>query len=433
MQPSNREPVRRGNAGLIAGMGCILITLLIVAAVAILFLVLPDQLSQRINGDAAPSPVILEAGAEGEASPQVVVPTFTPANSSAGLLPAVQTDAADLPGNIETTSLSQLYHQVNPGVVNIQVFTSPALGGQGAGSGFILDDAGHIVTNNHVIENAEIVTIIFYDGTEAAATIVGTDRDSDLAVVRVDALAEGAHPLPLGDSDQVEVGEWVIAIGNPFGLGSSMTAGIISALGRTIPSTRVTATGGPPFSIPQAIQTDAAINPGNSGGPLLNLNGEVIGVNAQIATGGTPANAGVGFAIPANVVRRVVPVLSQGGRYQWPWLGVQGGDVNLLVMQANNLETQRGAYIDTVVPNGPADRAGLQGSDGSRRVSGVAVPTGGDVIVEVDGRPVLNFTDLLVEVAFREPGEQLSLTILRDGEHLELTVTLAPRPAGALP
>jgi 2-alkenal reductase len=279
------------------------------------------------------------------------------------------------------------------------------------------------VTNNHVVANAERVTVIFYNSFEAEAEIVGTDDDSDLAVIRVAELPPTVRPLPLGDSDRVDVGQWVVAIGNPFGLGSSMTLGIVSAVGRSIPSMAT------PFAIPQAIQTDAAINPGNSGGPLLNLQGEVVGVNAQIAASGTPANAGVGFAIPANVVRRVAPVLIERGAYQWPWLGVNGTSVDIILMEANDLETQQGAYIDGVVPDGPADDAGLEGSTGTATVSGLEVPVGGDVIVEVDGDPVIDWGDLLEEVAFRNPGDTITLTVIRDGEPQEITVELEARPA----
>jgi S1-C subfamily serine protease len=296
-------------------------------------------------------------------------------------------------------------------------------GGQGAGSGFIFDNDGHIVTNNHVVANADRVTVVFYNGIEVEAEIIGTDDDSDLAVLQVDELATGAHPLPLGDSDAIEVGEPVVAIGNPFQLGGSMTAGIVSAIGRTIPSLVER------FRIPQAIQTDAAINPGNSGGPLLNLKGEVIGVNAQIAQTGVRANAGVGFAIPSNIVRRVVPELIEKGSYEWPWLGVEGGSVNLVIMKANNLETQQGAYISRVVEDSPAARAGLQGASYRTQIDGLPVPVGGDVIIEADGKAIADFSDLLVQVAFKKPGDKMKLTILRDGQRRQLTVTLAPRPA----
>jgi 2-alkenal reductase len=349
---------------------------------------------------------------------QAVIPTLTPsANVTAE---AITSETFSAPSN-----LTALYEQLNPGVVNIQVYVEDEegiLAGQGAGSGFVLDEVGHIVTNNHVVADASRVTVIFYNNAEREAEVVGTDDDSDLAVIRVDDLPENVHPLPVGDSSQVQVGEWVIAIGNPFGQQSSMSVGIVSALGRTISS------GVTPFAISQVIQTDAAINPGNSGGPLLNLQGEVIGVNAQIATAGANANSGVGFAIPANIVRQVAPVLIEQGAYQWPWLGVQGGSVNLMIMQANNLNTQQGAYIDEVISGGPADEAGLQGSTGNETVNGLDIPVGGDVVVAVDGQPVVDFSDLLGTVATKHPDEQIELTILREGQQQNITLTLEPRP-----
>jgi S1-C subfamily serine protease len=329
-----------------------------------------------------------------------------------------------MPAAVESVSLTALYQQVNPGVVNIQVYVEQGtLSGQGAGSGFVLDDQGHIVTNNHVVADAQQVTVIFYNKIEAEAEVIGTDPGSDLAVIRVAELPESVHQLPLGNSDEVQVGEWVIAIGNPFGQQSSMSLGIVSAVERTIP------TGITPFAIPQAIQTDAAINPGNSGGPLLNLRGEIIGVNAQIATGGALANAGVGFAIPANVVRRVAPVLIENGSYQWPWLGVEGGDLNFVLSQANDLEIQQGAYIDRVVRNSPAAEAGLQGTSGLRQIDGLDVPVGGDVVVEADGQPVTSFSDLLAHIALKQPDDNLALIVLREGRRQNITVELAPRPS----
>jgi S1-C subfamily serine protease len=201
-----------------------------------------------------------------------------------------------------------------------------------------------------------------------------------------------------------------------------MTAGIVSAVGRTI------ASGVTLFSIPQAIQTDAAINPGNSGGPLINLRGEVVGVNAQIETTGARANSGVGFAIPSNIVRRVFPVLIEQGAYLWPWLGVTGEEVSLLIARANNLDTQLGAYIHEVVEGGPAAGAGLRGSTSTRTVEGLDVPVGGDVVVGADGNEIVDFDSLLSYTATKNPGDQMVLTILRDGQRQELTVTLEPRP-----
>lgn len=319
-------------------------------------------------------------------------------------------------------SLEDLYDQVGPGVVNIRVFTEHGgMVGQAAGSGFIIDAQGHIVTNNHVVADAVRVTVIYFNGIEAEAKIVGTDADSDLAVIKVDQLINEVHPIPLGDSDTADVGQWVIAIGNPFGNQNSMSIGIISAVGRTIP------TGVTPFSIPQSIQTDAAINPGNSGGPLLNLVGHVVGINAQIATGGDRANSGVGFAIPVNILRKIAPVLIEDGSYDWPWLGIEGTDLNLAIMKANNLDEQRGAYINGVVEGGPASVA-LRGTTDIVEVEGVIAPVGGDVVIEADGQPIRFFSDLLVAVAFKNPGDQINLTILRDGERQSIIVELGPRP-----
>lgn len=392
------------------------------------------DLQQTQPPDEEPARPSLRATVPEDASEQQGIPTFTPA---AGVLEeppdgeaATQEpdQAASLPptgveGLLDQNMLVRLNEDLNPGVVNIRVIAQQfGQAGEGAGSGFIIDDQGHIVTNNHVIEGATQVTVIFYNGFEAEAEIIGADAYSDLAVVRVGQLVEGAHPLPLGDSRNVRVGEIVVAIGNPFGANSSMSQGIVSAIERTIPS------GATAFSIPEAIQTDAAINPGNSGGPLLNLAGEVIGVNAQIATGGVAASSGVGFAIPANVVRRVVPVLIERGSYEWPYMGVEGQDVNLIIQQANGLESQDGAYVHNVTPGGPAEAAGLQGSRGSNSVDGIEVPTGGDVIIAANGQPVTSFNDLLVLISEQAPGDAMLLDILRDGETIQLEVVLAPRP-----
>jgi S1-C subfamily serine protease len=201
-----------------------------------------------------------------------------------------------------------------------------------------------------------------------------------------------------------------------------MSVGIVSAVGRTIPASAI------PFVIPVAIQTDAAINPGNSGGPLLNLQGEVIGVNAQIATGQARTNSGVGFAIPINIVRRVVPVLIQKGSFEWPWLGVQGVSVNLALMQANNLDTQEGAYLDQIVPDSPADRAGLQGSSSTQTINNLEIPVGGEVVIAANGQAITDFSDLLVKISEGNPGDELDLTVLRDGERQQVTVQLVARP-----
>lgn len=412
--------MNRRNITLSVGIGCAVLILLLILGISLVFPLLRTMAmpAQQVSQPAVPT----VAGAS------ELAPTLTPAAEGAVQPISATLAAPQLPG-LEAGSLSGLYEQLNPGVVSIQVYIQrETLSGAAAGSGFILDNEGHIVTNNHVIADATHVTVVFFNGAEAEAKVVGADVESDLAVLKVDQLGQGTHLLPLADSDRVQVGEWVVAIGNPFELGGSMSVGIVSAVGRTIP------TGSTPFVIPQAIQTDAAINPGNSGGPLLNLQGEVIGVNAQILSrSSTPANAGVGFAIPSNVVRRIAPTLIKNGTYHWPWLGVQGGDVSLAVMEANHLEGQRGAYIADVVPNGPADKAGLHGSSGTQQVNELEVPVGGDVVIKADGQPVTDFASLLVRVSSKNPGDTMTLTILRNGKQQDVTITLEPRPENTQP
>jgi 2-alkenal reductase len=266
-----------------------------------------------------------------------------------------------------------------------------------------------------------MVDVLLSDESIVRAEVVGIDDDSDLAVLKVDLPADALTFLPLADSDAVLPGQEVIAIGNPFGRQSSMTYGIVSAVGRTI-------LGLTPFSIPQAIQTDAAINPGNSGGPLLNLRGEVIGVNAQIESA-VRANAGVGFAIPSNIVARVVPTLIAEGRFQWPWLGVRGGSLTPRLAEANDLPINtRGAYISSIVEGGPAAEAGLRGVTGQAEINGLPVPVGGDVVVAMNGRPVLDMDDLILAISQQQIGDRVTLTVLRDGEQIELGAELAARP-----
>jgi 2-alkenal reductase len=400
--------------GVIGGCRVIVLLALIIVPLLIVFsgMSLAGSWGPNVGNETptAQNAVAVQAAATFTAVPTEAAPATEPAPADA--------DVASEP------ALVGLYQQVNPGVVNIGVFVNQGgQAGQGAGSGFVLDDQGHVVTNNHVVADASAVFVTFWDGSEAPAEVVGTDPDSDLAVLLVKDMPEGVHSLPLGDSDAVAVGEWVAAIGNPFAIGTSMSVGIVSATGRMI------ASGATPFSIPEAIQTDAAINPGNSGGPLLNLNGEVVGVNAQIATGGTAnASTGVGFAIPSNVVRRVAPALIEAGRYEWPWLGITGESVNLLLAQANDLPDQHGAYLHEIVTGGPADKAGLHGSTRTDVVSGVDVPVGGDVVVAADGEPVNTFTDLLVITSQHQPGDSLTLTVLRGGQRQDVAVALEPRP-----
>jgi 2-alkenal reductase len=326
-------------------------------------------------------------------------------------------------------ALVALFQRVNPGVVAIKTIGDQA---GSLGSGFVYDAEGHIVTNYHVVEGSKQVEVDFTSGFKAYGTIVGTDLDSDLAVVKVDAPASELHPLPLGDSDFLQVGQTVVAIGNPFGLNSTMTVGIVSALGRTLDSMHATSTGSV-FTAGDIIQTDAAINPGNSGGPLFNLNGEVIGVNRAIRTvnateTGEPLNSGIGFAVSINIVKKVVPGLIKDGFYDYPYMGVSSMDnLSLTVIEALGLKSQVGAYVTSVAPGGPADLAGIRAGDKPTSLPGLFA--GGDLITALDGMPIQTFDDLLrYLITHKSPGDQVVLTIMRGEETLDITVTLGKRP-----
>lgn len=323
-------------------------------------------------------------------------------------------------------SLASLYQQVLPGVVAIRAGTAQ-------GSGFVFDNNGHIVTNNHVVEGASTVEIAFSTGFKAHGTVVGTDGDADIAVIKVDAPAEEIHPLVIGDSTSLQVGQSVVAIGNPFGLNGTMTLGIISGLGRT-QRAHEAPTGGGFFSNADIIQTDAAINPGNSGGPLFNLNGEVIGVNQSIRTEnfneltGNAVNSGVGFSISINLVKRIVPVLIRDGKYEYPYLGItSSSELSLEAIEALELDSYTGAYVLEVTSGGPADLAGVKAGDTPSRLQGLNA--GGDLIIAFDGKPVNTFDELLSYlITSKSPGDTVLLTVIRDGEQVDLTITLGERP-----
>jgi S1-C subfamily serine protease len=329
----------------------------------------------------------------------------------------------------QDTLLTTLYEQVNPGIVSIQVLGQL---GPSLGSGFVFDREGHIITNYHVVEGARELEINFPSGLKVRGRVIGTDLDSDLAVIKAEVPENALFPLEMGNSDQLKVGQTVVAIGNPFGLSGTMTVGIISARGRTLTSIRQTPEG-LPFSAGGIIQTDAAINPGNSGGPLLNLRGEVVGVNRAIRTTsitqeGEPTNSGIGFVIPVNIVKRVIPALIENGSYDYPYLGVSSREeLSLIDQETLGLPQASGAYVLDVVPDGPAERAGVVG--GSRQTNIPNLRAGGDLIIAVDGRPVQVFGDLLAYLMEnKSPGDTLVLTIIRDQEEKEVTVTLGKRP-----
>ena len=326
-------------------------------------------------------------------------------------------------------ALVQLYELVNPGVVSIRTLT--AVGG-GQGSGFVFDNEGHIVTNYHVVEGATELEVAFPSGLKVRGEVIGTDLDSDLAVIEVDVPADQLQPLALGDSDQVKVGQTVVAIGNPFGLSGTMTVGIVSAKGRTLDSMRDSGNGRP-FSAGDIIQTDAAINPGNSGGPLINLRGEVVAVNRAIRTtsstsDGEPSNSGIGFSISINIVKRVVPALIRDGQYDYPFLGITSSDdISLAAQEVLELPQTTGAYVSEVVAGGPADQAGIRAGNTPTDVPGIN--KGGDLITAIDGRPIRNFGELLSYlITNKGPGDQVVLTVIRENQTQEVTVTLGKRP-----
>jgi len=299
----------------------------------------------------------------------------------------------------------------------------PEGGGAATGSGFVIDTEGHLLTNNHVVEGAEEIQVkLGSSETTYEATVVGTDPATDLALLDVQAPADQLHPLTLGRSADMEVGDPVVAIGNPFGLDRTVTSGIVSALQR-----QIEAPDG--FSITDVIQTDAAINPGNSGGPLINADGEVIGINSQIATGGGGGgNVGIGFAIPIDTVRSEIHQLETTGEVEHAFLGISGGTITPDLAKAINLPVEEGVIVQTVVKGGPADEAGIEGGDTSATIDGAKVSLGGDVITEVNGEKVTSMDEIVEIVNDAEPEEEIELTLLRDGSTKTATVTLGERP-----
>jgi serine protease Do len=304
--------------------------------------------------------------------------------------------------------------------------------GVAQGSGFVWDKSGHIVTNNHVVDGSDKIYVTFSDGTTLPATVVGHDPDSDLAVIKVeDASKVDLQPILVGDSTKAKVGQFVVAIGNPFGLENTMTFGIISAIGRSIPANGESSIlgGSPSYTIPDVIQTDAPVNPGNSGGVLLDLDGNLLGVPSQIESP-VRASAGVGFAIPAAIVKQVVPVLIETGKFEHAWIGISGGTLVPELATAMGLPaTQRGALVSAVTSGSPAEKAGLIGSTKDAEIDGQQVKVGGDVIISIAGQPVNEFDDLVTYLAREgKVGDTVDLKVLRDGKETTVSLTFAARP-----
>jgi len=319
-------------------------------------------------------------------------------------------------------SLVELFKKTEQGVVKIETSVADVDDRKPVGSGFVYDILGHTITNAHVIENATKVTVTFLDGNQYNAEIIGSDKFTDIAVIKVNEKPRLLHPLDIGDSSVLLVGEQVAAIGNPFGLSGSMTSGIVSQLGRLLFSQDNG------FSIPDVIQTDAAINPGNSGGPLLNMKGEVIGINTAIRSS-TGEFTGVGFAIPSNTIKKIVPSLIEEGKYHHPWMGITGIDIDPDLAKIRELGNAKGFLVVTVIDGHPADDAGLQGVSKTVEIDGKEYPIDGDIIVSVDGKEVRKINDLLVHLQREKSvGDEMILGVLRDGDLMHLTLTLAERP-----
>ncbi|MGB9300619.1 MAG: trypsin-like peptidase domain-containing protein [Anaerolineae bacterium] len=363
--------------------------------------------------------------------------TLTPASAARDLLQTTTEARSETMATITVddavdalqSQIIEVYQMTAPAVVNITnrgyVYDRfmGAVPQEGSGSGFVYDTEGHIVTNYHVVENAEQLLVTLADGGTYEAEIVGSDATNDLAVIRIDGVADLPDPLVLGDSDNLQVGQFVLAIGNPFGLEQTLTTGVVSALGRVIQSPEDNR------FIGEAIQTDAAINPGNSGGPLLDLSGQVIGVNSQIISP-SGASSGIGFAVSASTVRRVVPQLISNGKYSHPWLGVQllsltSANVNALREAGVEVPVDSGVLVLEAVAGGPADKAGIQGGSRVVRIGNYQVPVDGDIITAIDGQALASTQDLTVYMETETiVGESVELTIVRNGEQQAVQVVL---------
>jgi S1-C subfamily serine protease len=362
------------------------------------------------------------------------------ADESSGSTPATTALTAPVAahaGEEEGNVVNQIYKRDGQGVAFVEATEAPEEtqfgffgepeqrgGGVATGSGFVIDTEGHVLTNNHVVEGAEKIEVKLGASEKSyTAKVVGADPSTDVALLKVNVPADQLHPLQLGNSSEVEVGDPVVAIGNPFGLDRTVTSGIVSALQR-----QIEAPAG--FSISHVIQTDAAINPGNSGGPLIDAEGQVIGINSQIETGGSGnGNVGIGFAIPINTAREVANEIEKHGKVEHAFLGINGGTITPALAKAVNLPVSKGVLVAEVVKGGPADKAGLKGGSTEATIEGARFQLGGDIVTEIDGEPISSMEDLINAVNSAKPGEKMELTVLRHGETKKVDVTLGNRPA----
>jgi S1-C subfamily serine protease len=334
-------------------------------------------------------------------------------------------------------AVSRIYRAESPGVAFIEaeerpkpaspfdLFGAPRGGGTASGSGFVIDTDGDILTNNHVVSGAQAIHVKLGGGeTTYDAKVVGRDPATDLALLKIDAPSSDLHPLPLGNSSNVQVGDSVVAIGNPFGLDQTATTGIVSALQRQIQAPNG-------FAISNVIQTDASINPGNSGGPLINSAGQVIGITSQIETGGGNGSVGIGFAIPSNTARQVVTQLQQNGQVEHAFLGITGTTINPQIADAINLPVESGVLVEQAVKGGPADKAGIHGGRTAATIEGSSLRLGGDIITEIDGKKISSMDQVVNLVNGAKPGDTLDITVRHGAGSRTVTVTLADRPSSA--
>ncbi len=430
---------------LIVGIVAALVLVVLLAASCLVGALLVPYVAEAVP--AVEEPSVRESVTEPPVATDPAPPTEEPVAGVAE--PAPAWTPTPIPGEIlegaspEERQVAAVYERVAPSVVHIRVVQQvsgrdspwgempgwpglpemPEFYRRGEGSGFVWDGEGHVVTNYHVVHNAEKVEVTFLDGATRLADVVGADPDSDLAVLKVEDPGERLAPVVLGDSGRLFVGQRVMAIGNPFGQEWTLTVGVVSALGRTLPS------GVSNYSIPKMIQTDAAINPGNSGGPLLDREGKLVGVNTMILSTDR-TSTGVGFAIPVNIVSQIVPVLIEEGEYTYAWLGVAGRGLDRETAVAMGLPgDQRGALMITVAEGSPADQAGLRGSDETVTRNGTRLYLGGDLVIAMEEYPIRTMDDMiayLVEEA--RPGQRVTLTVVRDGAERTMEVTLGSRP-----
>ena len=316
-------------------------------------------------------------------------------------------------------SLIDIFEKSEESVVQVNVLRGGSDGGMG--SGFVYSEEGYIITNQHVVRDAKKVTVTFLDGEAYIGDVIGTDPDLDIAVVKVSPSNTYLQPITIGDSSKLKVGEKIAAIGNPFGLSGSMTSGIVSQIGRLLPQESG-------YSIPDVIQTDAAINPGNSGGPLINMKGEVVGINTAIQSI-TGEFSGIGFAVPSNTVKKIVPVLIEDGEFKHPWMGISGTDVDPELADFRELKSSKGFLVISVIEGSPAEQAGLIGVTETKEIDGRELAVDGDIVLSIDGKTVRKISDILIHLQREKSiGDEMVLSVNRNGEILELTMVLEERP-----